>query len=251
VQFQPIYNQPAMLIKNNEIVLVLADLHLGIEYEFSLKGVNIPSQTESVLKNVLDLCITHSVDRLILLGDVKHTVPGASSRELSEIRYFLKKLSDNVKAIDVVPGNHDGGLKRLIQPNITFHNSSGFALEDFGFAHGHAWPSKDVMDCKRVFIGHNHLSVMFVGEFGKRTCEPCWLRTKLDLSKSKKRYPDANPEMIIVPSMCRFGSGSIVNLPGVKFLGPLFHNGMIDIENGAAYLLNGAFLGKVGDLRVI
>jgi putative SbcD/Mre11-related phosphoesterase len=251
MQFQPTYNQPAVLIKNNENILVVADLHLGIEYEFSLKGVNVPSQTESVFENILDLCSTHSIDRLILLGDVKHTIPNASNRELSEIRYFLKRLSDTIKTIDIIPGNHDGGLKRLTQSNIIFHSSKGFIIDNFGFIHGHAWPSEEIMNCKHIFMGHNHLSVMFVGEFGKRMCEPCWLRTKVDLKKSKKRYPDANPEIVVVPSVCRFGSGSIVNLPGVKFLGPLFHNSMIDIENGAVYLLNGTFLGTVKELKAV
>ena len=45
---QPITNEPALFIKNKKI-LVVADLHIGIESELREYGINTPSKTKDML----------------------------------------------------------------------------------------------------------------------------------------------------------------------------------------------------------
>ena len=63
--------------------------------------------------------------------------------------------------------------------------------------------------------------------------------------KNRDRYKNANPEIIIMPSFNKL-CGKPVNEK--KFLGPITK--LLDIKNLSAYLLNGMFLGKIGDLKL-
>ena len=81
---------PAMMVESGEKVMLAADLHLGLEYDLAKQGISIPYQWNRVLAELMVLLEEHRPDRLILLGDVKHGVPGTSFSEKREIPIFLK-----------------------------------------------------------------------------------------------------------------------------------------------------------------
>ena len=68
-----LYGEPAVLVEN---ALIVADLHVGIEYEFRRSGIRLPSNVDQMRKRLLILIKETGTERLILLGDVKHKVPG-------------------------------------------------------------------------------------------------------------------------------------------------------------------------------
>ena len=41
----PLIDTPALVARGEDISLVLADVHLGIEHDLYYSGINIPSQT--------------------------------------------------------------------------------------------------------------------------------------------------------------------------------------------------------------
>ena len=53
-EIQPILNEPALFIKSKKI-LVIADLHIGIESELREKGLNAASQTRNLTNHLISL----------------------------------------------------------------------------------------------------------------------------------------------------------------------------------------------------
>lgn len=235
--------EPALLIGKN---LVIADLHLGIEYEFRRSGINMPSQTEKVLKRIIGIVNKTRAVRVIFLGDVKHKVPGMSFQEIREVPWFFNKLSKKV-GIEVIPGNHDGGLGELV-PDIKIHPSSGILLGNVFLCHGHAWPHRDFLKAGSIAIGHNHTQVEFRDSLGYRWLERVWVRTGLNKKRLSERFGSQRklPELVIMPSFNEFSGGLPINRKGSGFMGPIGQ--CAHKPKSGVYLLDGTFLGELGKL---
>lgn len=243
----PIADHPALRILEDEVILCAGDLHIGLEDEMQAKGVIVPSQTDRMLEELLALA--EGSDRLVLLGDVKHQVPGTSDQEHSELPRFFHSLARAFKDIDVARGNHDVGIEDIQFRGAHIHPSTGFVIGDVGFVHGHIWPSDEVMSKRTLVMAHNHPAILFRDGVGHITTERCWLRARFK-EEAHGRYPELPEEVIVVPSLNRSLAGSPVNLEGGRQIGPLFGKGMIDLENAQVYLLDGIHLGNVKSLMV-
>ena len=139
MMIEPLLDTPVLVVKNEVKTLVIADLHLGIEYDLYKSGIRIPSQTQKQLAKLIGYIEKTDPDRLLLLGDVKHNVPLISYQEQGDVPRFLGELAKHAP-IDIVPGNHDGNLGFLIPKgaDITLHSSRGVLRGDIGYFHGHA-----------------------------------------------------------------------------------------------------------------
>ncbi len=260
----PVYGEPAFILERpeeqNKNVLVIADIHIGLEHALAQAGVRVPSQTESIIQNIINLCKNQSVKHLILLGDIKHKVPGTSTQEWVEIPEVFYRLAEVVESIDIIPGNHDGKLNKILDVSksdsfrkIKFHSNSGTVLFGLGLFHGHTWPAESVLQAHQILLAHNHPHIMFVDKLGGHASFPCWVRTKLNKTKAMKRFTNIedntyDPEIIIMPAFNTLGSGTPVNAPKPEFLGPMLKNKIIEIPNSEVYLLDGTALGKLHDL---
>jgi uncharacterized protein len=244
----PIADHPALrIIAGDEVILCAGDLHIGLEDEMRSKGVIVPSQTDRMLEELLSLA--EGCDRLVLLGDVKHQVPGTSEQEHSELPRFFHSLSRSFAEIDVVRGNHDVGIEDVFFTGVHIHSATGFSLGDVGFVHGHIWPSNEVMSRRTLVMAHNHPAVLFRDGVGHITTERCWLRSKFK-KEALSRYPEIPEEVVVVPSLNRSLQGSPVNLIGGRQIGPLFGKGMIDLDCVNVYLLDGINLDRLRNLMV-
>jgi len=243
----PVADHPVLRIMEDEGILCAADLHIGLEDEMQSRGVIVPSQTERMQEELLE--VAEGCERLVLLGDIKHQVPGTSEQEHSELPRFFHALSRAFKDIDVVRGNHDVGIEDIQFRGVHIHPATGFVIGDVGFVHGHVWPSNEVMSKRTLVMAHNHPAILFRDGVGHITTERCWLRCRFK-EEAHGRYPELPEEVIVVPSLNRSLQGSPVNLQGGRQIGPLFSKGMIDLENAQAYLLDGVHLGTVKSLMV-
>lgn len=233
----PVHNEPALMFGKT---LIIADLHIGIEHVLRNAGFNLPSQSKKMMEKIITICKKHKISRAVIVGDVKHNIPNVSYQEFDEIPGFFEELLKFCR-VDVVPGNHDGGIKKLLPKDVEIHSPKGFILENVGFFHGHTHPDESLMRCRYAVMGHNHPVIVFKDKLGYRISKPCWLRGKM--LKNRDRYKNANPEIIIMPSFNKL-CGNPVNEK--KFLGPVAR--LIDIKNLSIYLLNGALLGKIKDV---
>ncbi len=237
---QPVYGIPALRVDNT---LVIADLHIGVESHLMSKGFHITSRTEDMYNSIIDAA--GDCTRLIVLGDVKNTVPGSSKQEYREIPDFFCRLNEVFNSVTIVRGNHDTNIEEYLPPEIKVAPATGIKIGDTGFIHGHTWPSANVMDCKTLVMAHNHPSMMFIDGVGKQTSEPCWLRGKF-ISGGEK-YSVFPESYIIVPAFNRLLGGSPVNADDGQFLGPIMKPEMVDLDNSRIYLLDGIDLGKRSD----
>jgi len=243
MDIQPVHGHPALRIDN---IIVIADLHIGVESHLGSKGFHLPSRT-SVMKDDL-LKIADDATRLIVLGDVKDSVPGSTKQEYREIPDFFQAMLERFDIVDVIIGNHDTQIEDFLPKHVNVHPAFGLRIGDVGLVHGHTWPSSDVMSCRTLITAHNHPTVMFRDGVGKRTTEPCWFRAAFNDAESD--YPEHPEEMIIIPSFNRLLGGSPVNVQEEKFLGPLMNSSMIDIDRAQIFLLDGICLGRRKDIMV-
>lgn len=281
VTVKPVADQPALLLqKNNERVLVIADLHLGWEVTLAHQGIHVPSQVPHLLSKLHKILDETHPDQLILLGDVKHAVAKVELEEWKYVPEFFDSLINIIQNVQVVPGNHDGNLEPLTPPNVKIASSQGILLwGEVGLFHGHAWPPPSMLGCKYLIMGHLHPVVVFKDPLGFRITRQVWVRAKTDgqklaegvLKHEEVKY-EGDParkaeevyslkvldaECIIMPSFNDYLGGQPINRSSTEgwtslykeYMGPVLRSGAIDFENGEAYLFDGTYLGRVQDLR--
>ena len=243
-KIQPISNQPALMIHDKKI-LVIADLHIGIESELREYGVNASSQTEKMLDNLKNICKKYEPEKIVLLGDIKHNIPTSTISERRDVKNFLKKTT-KLAQVHIVVGNHDGFIKKLSPENIKIHPSNGFTIENIGFIHGHSWPKEEIMLCDQIIMAHTHPTIMLTDRLEHRSFESCWIDAKPDKQKISEKYKiDKNPKILIMPAFNPLCGGTAINKDGIT--GPL--SKLIDIPKSSIYLLDGTSLGTVKSIK--
>ena len=244
IELQPILNEPALFI-NEKKILVIADLHIGIESELSEKGINTASQTKKMINHFFSLCKKYKPKEIVLLGDIKHNIPSSTIQERRDVKNFLEEIQ-SFGIIHIIPGNHDGNIQKITPNNIIIHPSNGFIIEDIAFVHGHRWPSEEIMQCKQIVTAHTHPTIMFTDRLGYKTYEPCWIKGNFDNFKLKAKYPNSsNPQILVIPAFNPLCGGIAANNDGIT--GPL--GKIIDIDNAQIFLIDGTYLGKIKDIK--
>ena len=242
--------EPALLAGKK---LVVADLHIGVEHSFYRAGVKVPSQLASIIERIDSLLDSTGARSLVILGDLKHKVPGITWQELREIPVFMKHFSERVR-IELVPGNHDADVAKVLMKsdyNLFVHPSSGVSADGFFLCHGHSWPDREFLKSEFLVMGHSHPMVEFQSELGHRWTEPVWVRAELDRKKIEKKYGKMKkiPELIIMPAFNRFAGGMALNRPEREreWLGPIARCARMD--RALLYLLDGTFLGELDKIK--
>ena len=245
VELEPVPDEPVLMADD---ALVVADLHIGLEEELQEKGIRIPSRAEGMGRKLAEIADRRGASRLIILGDVKHLVPKMASRERRDVYVFFRDLGAVFKEIYIAQGNHDGQLKHIVPRNVRFKPAYGFRLDDAGSCHGHAWPYKKVMESEVLVMGHNHPAAAFRDAMGHRQIVPCWMR--VPFLRKHKRYPKLPKEAIVVPAFNELCGGMPVNDIRARFLGPLFDEDIVRVDDAAIHLLDGTNLGRLRDIQV-
>ena len=243
-QIQPVINEPALFLKKEKI-LIIADLHIGIDSELKNYGIAQTEHTQNMIKHFFSICKKQKPNEIILLGDIKHNIPNTSYRERKDVQKFLEQIKD-IGTIHIVPGNHDGFIEKLTPSDIKIHSSEGFILENIGFVHGHRWPSNDVMNCRQIIMAHTHPCILFRDRLNHKTYEPCWVKTNFLQKKLKEKYPRSNdPFLLILPAFNNLCGGISINEE--KVIGPI--GKIIDLQKAEIYLLDGANIGRIEKIK--
>jgi len=274
----PLIPYPAALIKTRKTTtLVIADLHIGWEIALSQKGIHVPTQTPKLLQKLKHLILTYKPEKLLILGDVKHTIATAQTGEWHDIPNFFDELKKQTKKICVIRGNHDGNLEPLLPENIKILPATGSTVGEVGLFHGHRWPSPALLKCKTLVMAHVHPIVAFRDPAGFRITRQVWVKmecngTKLaetllqknrikieksvegTLRKHYKIKPETS-QLFIMPSFNEFLGGRPLNKrkPSgtARTVGPVLRSKAVNMENAEIYLLDGTFLGTLNQLRTL
>jgi putative SbcD/Mre11-related phosphoesterase len=230
-------------------VLAVADLHLGYEFELFRSGLRIPSQTERMKGRLTTLIEQVGPKELIVAGDFKHNIPYVGDWEYEELERFARDLA---LPITVIRGNHDVGLTDIVHAeNVAFGRVRGETRGKVGFFHGHTWPSKSLLNCRYLVMGHSHPALVLKDSLGVQTRLSCFVESNPIWPELLRRYPSDVDEynkrlkVIILPSFNQLlgGTGFNVETP----LGPLAKN-CLDIPNSRILLEDGTIIGKIKDL---
>ncbi|MFP9061236.1 metallophosphoesterase [Natrialbaceae archaeon A-chndr2] len=272
---EPIPDEPAAVVTlEAERALVIADYHAG--YEVGLRqerGVEVPSRAINRRERLCSLLERTGVDRLIVLGDLMHSIGDPGGAERGELEVLFESLPRGVE-VTLVRGNHDGAIERWLEGDVEAEKSengelerriggthiqitdgTGIRLDGLGCCHGHTWPDRSVLGAATVCLGHEHPCVRLEDEVGGARIERVWLRGKLDPGPFRKRkeyqgmgWLDGEtdpPEVVVVPAFNDLVGGTWTNLEGQSFLAPFFPEGFANTE---AYLLDGTRLGPYRQL---
>ncbi len=246
-----ISNMPAVFITDKKI-LVIADLHIGLEKELYEKGIVIRPQAEIFKQKIDELIKMTNAKILVILGDIKHEVPGISYREEKEIPKLFDYLAKKIKVI-CCKGNHDTYLNKILPKNVKITSSKGLRIGKYGFFHGHAWPSKKLMLCDYLLMAHIHPVIEFKDKFGYKIIEQVWIKGNLNKSAIKQKYKiekTGKLQLIIVPSFNKLVGGAVLNSElKNELIGPILSKNFFNIDKSKAYLLDGTFLGKIEILK--
>jgi putative SbcD/Mre11-related phosphoesterase len=276
----PILPYAAGLVKAQGVkTLALADLHIGWEMALVQKGIHVPSQTRKLQQNLVDLLVLHRPDRLLILGDVKHTIATAEASEWRDVPDFFVEVRKHVKEVDVLRGNHDGNLEPLLPEGIGLLPAGGVVFGDVGFFHGHQWPSPALLGCKTLVMGHVHPIIAFRDLAGFRISRQVWIKADCDAtqltrvllqkhgiktSKSPVETLEAQfnvkpkaEQLFIMPSFNEFLGGRPLNETersedgrSERIVGPVLRSEAIDMPSAEAYLLDGTFIGTLRQLEI-
>lgn len=226
MRVEPLYGESAALIGD---ILVVTDIHVGMEVELRRKGVELPSRGDEKRRRLLELTERTSADRVVLNGDLKHNVPYTSRQETLEVAALLTDLAERAE-VTVVPGNHDGGIEDIAPDDVEVAESRGILVDGVGILHGHSLPSDEVAEADTLLLGHTHPKITLWEENGARIERRTWIRIR----------PNDGPALVVMPAFEEWG-GSDVLTDG--FLGPLDYSGEAD-----ATLLDGTYLGTLDNL---
>lgn len=272
----PLIPYQAALIKTQKTrTLVIADLHIGWEIALSQKGIHIPTQTPKLLQKLKDLIAIYKPEKLLILGDVKHTVATAEIGEWHDIPNFFNELKRQIREIHVIRGNHDGSLEPLLPENIEILSATGTTIGEVGLFHGHRWPSPALLKCKTLMMGHVHPIVAFRDPAGFRITRQVWVKAECDGTKLAEtllqkhrikidgsvketlrkhyRIKSETSQLFIMPSFNEFLGGRPLNRRKTsgteRIMGPVLRSEAVNMKDAETYLLDGTFLGTLNQLR--
>lgn len=274
-----LFPYPVALIKMQKTrAMVVADLHIGWEMSLSKKGIHVPTQMPKLLGRLTTLVSEFKPEKLLIVGDVKHTVATAETGEWRDIPDFFNELRKHVQEIWVLRGNHDGNLEPLLPENVKLLPATGVAIGDVGFFHGHQWPSPTLLRCRTLLMGHIHPVIAFRDPAGFRITRQVWVRANCDkirlarvlLQKHKIKIAKSPEEtlskhyairsnveqLFVMPSFNDFLGGRPLNerrstdySRSNMTAGPILRSEAVDMEHADTYLLDGTFLGTLDQLE--
>lgn len=265
---------PAAFVKTQKTtMLVIADLHIGWEIALSEKGIHVPAQMPKLLRKLKDLISFYKPEKLLVLGDIKHTIARAEIGEWQDVPHFFNKITEVVPEVCIIRGNHDGNLEPLLPEKIKILPATEAVIEGIGFFHGHRWPSPALLKCETLVMGHVHPVVVFRDPAGFRITRQVWIRADCDgvnlakvllqrhkiriensIGETLMKYYKIKPrtrQLFIIPSFNELLGGRPLNerKTSERIVGPVLRSDAVDIDEAEAYLLDGTFLGTLRHLK--
>lgn len=189
---------PGLLITDTRRMMVIADIHMGIESDLREHGIHLQSRGKERVERVINLVKETSPDVLLLLGDIKHRILGVSWQEFLEIPRLFSDLR-KITSILVTPGNHDPGIEEFLHPEELLPKE-GSLIDDIGVLHGHTKPDPSLAG-HLIIAGHHHPVVSLYNEVGIALRSPCYILAELKDTVFESEIAEKNAtRVLLVPA---------------------------------------------------
>jgi uncharacterized protein len=246
-------DESALIHREGDVAtLLVSDLHLGLEKEMASKGFRLPPYSQKMLDRMNVIAEKNQLNRVIVVGDVKHSIGKVQDIDWGIIPWFFGTLLDIFQAVEVVPGNHDGGIRSLLPTRVKLHLAEGTVIgggrSKVGVAHGHSWPSQEVIASRTIVMGHSHFRYEMRDRFGARSKEAVWLFATYDVADllAKAGLPPVKRgegKLIVMPPFNNLVGGQAINAKGGFDFGPILSSGSFRLSDADIFLLDGTRVG--------
>lgn len=236
---------PALLLKRSISVLVIADIHLGVESALDCTGWHLKSNSESRLQRILACIDAADPDLLVILGDLKHSVPRITWQEHTELPEFLDALRRKVDIL-LLPGNHDAGIERYMGPEEIM-NKNGAVIDGTGYLHGHTYPSPELAG-HLILAGHHHPVLHLYDEVGcSLRGTPAYLLSEVNEKQLRMEETDTPTRLLLVPAFYEYAGGIDIRTIPESGISPFSRS--IRIDTAEVFLQDGTYIDTLGSLR--
>lgn len=195
-------------------LLVISDIHLGLEGSVTSKGGYVPKfQLEEIIEDVEKARDETGASRILINGDLKNEFRKNYYSEKKEIDKFIREIKDLFNEIIIVEGNHDNFLDEIVEKN-GLEIKKEYIEDDILFTHGH----KDVKNTEKydsIVIGHEHPALSLKDEIG--------VVEKVDSILYGRGESEVN--IIVLPAFSSISTGTRINeTPQSELLSPVLRN---------------------------
>ncbi len=209
--------------------LVFADLHLGFEEEAARQGYFLPRvQLKRALRMLEEAFSQVDAERVVILGDVKHTFERLTRLEREEVSKLFEFLRTRVERITVVKGNHDSYLvtvaKRYGVEIVKWH----LEVDGVVFTHGHRrLELGEGTKPHLILMGHEHPSLAVKDRIGYVMKAPCYLVA---------RHKPTGALLIVLPAMGAYQTGTTVSTLPDAYLSPILKR-EVDLREARPFVI--------------
>jgi metallophosphoesterase superfamily enzyme len=179
---------------------------------------------------------------LVLLGDVKHSIPSLTRQEYFELPRILSTLRDLIP-LRVFPGNHDIGIERYLRP-AEICAKEGAVIDGTGYLHGHMYPSP-LLAGQLMIVGHHHPLLSLRDDVGCALQSPAYLRAGVDtkgLGMADDQEGATPTRVLFMPAFNEIAGYDIMHITRKPF-SPLSRNMLLDTTE--IILADGTYIGSL------
>ncbi|MEK6860718.1 MAG: metallophosphoesterase, partial [Nanoarchaeota archaeon] len=138
-------------------ILIIGDLHIGLEGTFINQGVMLPvSQLDTIIKRLKKIIKKAKPKKIIINGDLKEEFGTISSQEWKDTARLINFLKEKAEVI-LIKGNHDTVLAPIAK-KFNLELKERLDIDGISIIHG------DVLlkhFNKTIIIGHEHPAISF------------------------------------------------------------------------------------------
>ncbi len=206
--FETVDSLPVLYRPETDL-LVVSDLHLGLEGTLTSRGSYVPRFQLDDLKQDIETAVGKTGStRILINGDLKQEFSTTEYSEREEIRELMEFLDERFEEIIIVKGNHDTFIATLVE-EFGIELEETYMESGVLFAHGDSIPP---WEFETLVIGHEHPALKLEDEIGVTEKIDCFLYGEMHGGK----------RIIVMPAFSSISEGSTVNqVPQKDLLSPV------------------------------